>query len=464
MKIRTKITLLFATLVTAILLLISFSVYYLTSIDRANLASRRLRSRAIYNAQLFSILEKDKKQQLDRLNNNSILQIPGLSVRIFNLQGNELYKFERKSSIPLNIDNALIRQVLLNGEIKMTINKQDILVLYPNDIGSTVIVMVAAYDSIGWTRLNDLQRLLILTSFFGIIISLVGGFLFSKQLLGPIGNMIREVNLITSNNLNTSINIGRSKDEINLLAATFNNLLNRLQESFISQRRFISSASHELSTPLTSISSQLQVALQRERNIDEYKNVIKSVHEDVQQMLQLTKSLLEIAKTGDHGSIELKEVRVDELLFNVMVDVQKLNGSYNVEINFDSIPEDDSMLLVFGNSELLAIAFKNVIENGCKFSWDHMVNVDLAIAEKEVRVKVSNKGPVIEKTEQERIFNPFYRSNNSRNIAGFGLGLSLAKRIIGLHRGTIQLNSVEETGTVFLISLPCSNVATPVVS
>lgn len=464
MKIRTKISLLFTTLVTAILLLISFSVYYLTSVDRANLASRRLRSRAIYNAQLFSILEKDKKQELDKLNTNSILQIPGLSVRIFNLQGYELYKFEKENSLPLKIDNALTRQVLLNGELKMTINKQDVLALYPTDIGSNVIVMVAAYDIIGWTRLNKLQQLLILASFVGIIISLIGGYLFSKQLLVPIGNMIREVNLITSNNLNTSIHVGRSKDEMNLLASTFNNLLNRLQESFISQRRFISSASHELSTPLTSISSQLQVALQRERNVDEYKNVIKSVHEDVQQMLQLTKSLLEIAKTGDQGSIELKEVRVDELLFKVMVDVQKLNDSYNVEINFDSIPEDDSMLLVFGNNELLAIAFKNIIENGCKFSWDHLVNVDLSISEKEVHVKVTNKGPVIEKTEQERIFHPFYRSGSSKNISGFGLGLALAKRIISLHRGSIHLNSEEETGTIFMVTLPCSNVGSPLVS
>ena len=463
MKIRTKISLLFTLMVTTILLLISFSIYYMSSLDRAALASKRLRSRSIYNAQLFSVVEKNKKEQLDRLNTNSILQIPGLSVAIFSLQGKVLYRFQSANSLPLSIRPELIRDVMVNGEKRMVIQKKDVLVLYPGEINTPVIVMVAAYDTYGWSRQNKLKQVLIISCILGLIISLVAGYLFSKQLLKPIGNMIRDVNLITSQNLSTTIQVGKSRDELNLLASTFNNLMNRLQESFISQRRFISSASHELSTPLTSISSQLQVALQRERNTDEYRKVIKSVQEDVQQMLQLTKSLLEIAKTGDQGHIELKEIRVDELLFKVMADVQKLSSNYNVELNFDSVPEDDSKLMVFGNHDLLAMAFKNIVENGCKYSPRNAVKVDLSFDEQEVHVKVTNDGPVIEKTDQERIFNPFYRSSNSKNISGFGLGLSLSKRIISLHRGGIQLHSEKETGTVFRVSLPSAHTDNSVI-
>ncbi len=113
------------------------------------------------------------------------------------------------------------------------------------------------------------------------------------------------------------------------LANTFNELLARLQESFAIQRRFISNASHELSTPLTSVSSQVEVVLQKERSAEEYKQVLFSVREDVQQMRQLTKSLLEIAKTGSQGGIELNEVRIDEVLLKVVGDVKKLSASYN---------------------------------------------------------------------------------------------------------------------------------------
>src|SRR5690606_13750473 len=98
------------------------------------------------------------------------------------------------------------------------------------------------------------------------ILSLIVGYLFSHQLLKPVLRMISEANEISSQNLSKRIPPGENNDELSKLANTFNDLLDRLQESFITQNRFISNASHELSTPLTSISSQLQVALQRERS------------------------------------------------------------------------------------------------------------------------------------------------------------------------------------------------------
>lgn len=459
MKIRTKITLLFTLLVATILLLISFSVYYLTSLDRSGLSYKRLRSRATYNAQLFSILD-NPTPQLDRLNTSSILQIPGLSIGIYNLQGKPQYEFAARNSIKFPLDQEIIGEVLVQGEKSLSVNHRDVLVYFSSEISKPLLVVVSGYDRDGWNRLNKLQRLLIISSFAGIGIAVLAGFLFSQQLLRPIGNMINEVNLITSQNLSTTIHAGTSKDEMSELAETFNNLLNRLQDSFIAQRRFISSASHELSTPLTSISSQLQVALQRSRSSDEYKNTIKSVHEDVQQMLSLTRSLLEIAKTGGQV-IELNEIRVDELLFKVMVDVQKLSEEYSVEINFNEIPEDESMLMVFGNSDLLSIAFKNIIENGCKFSPEHHVDVDLTVGNSEVVVKIKNEGSFIDEKDQEHIFQPFYRSSTSGKVPGFGLGLALAKRIIALHRGSIELQSDAASGTMFILTLPCSNFEHP---
>jgi signal transduction histidine kinase len=262
------------------------------------------------------------------------------------------------------------------------------------------------------------------------------------------------VNDISSQNLSTRLHTGESHDEMNQLANTFNELLDRLQGSFTSQRRFISNASHELSTPLTSISSQLQVALQRDRSTDEYRQVIQSVQEDVEQMLQLTKSLLEIAKTGSQGSIELTEVRIDEVLFKVMADVLKINSAYHVDLNFSELPEDDNSFLVFGNGDLLYISFKNIVENGCKFSEDHRSMVDLSFRNNEWIIEVKNKGDVIAEQETEHIFQPFYRSPSASNVPGFGLGLALARRIVALHKGHIKVVSDLISGTTFSISLP----------
>ena len=197
------------------------------------------------------------------------------------------------------------------------------LAFHYTDNRSRIVVVVAGYDADGWQRLKDLRDILLTCLFIGIAIALLVGYAFSVQLVKPIKQIIYEVKHITSQNLSHHIQAGSTQDELNQLANTFNELLDRLQESFVIQRRFISNASHELSTPLTSISSQLEVTLHKERSTEEYKQVIQSVHEDVQQMQQLTKSLLEITKTGTQGSIELSEVRIDEVLLKVTADVQK---------------------------------------------------------------------------------------------------------------------------------------------
>ena len=125
-----------------------------------------------------------------------------------------------------------------------------------------------------------------------------------------------------------------------------------------------------------------------------------------------------------------------------------------MELDFEEFPENDQNLLVFGNGELLYISIKNVIENGCKFSYDHVSKVKLSFHEKAIQVEVHNEGDIIRKEEQENIFQPFYRSRNSTQVQGFGLGLALARRIISLHKGTINVQSSVESGTRFLITLP----------
>nr|WP_246457055.1 HAMP domain-containing sensor histidine kinase [Flavihumibacter stibioxidans] len=282
------------------------------------------------------------------------------------------------------------------------------------------------------------------------------GYLFSKQLVKPISSIIEEVNNISSHNLSHRIDAGSGQDELFQLANTFNDLLNRIQESFTIQRRFISNASHELSTPLTSISSQLEVTLHKNRSEEEYRKVLLSIQEDVQQMRQLTKSLLEIAKTGHQGSIELHEVRLDEVLLKITGAVQKLSPDYQVQLNFDELPEDESRCLVFGNADLLYSAISNIVENGCKYSPDHTSKVALRFTENELIVDVLNQGDVIAQEEVEHIFQPFYRSPVNSHQKGFGLGLALAKRIIGLHKGHIEVKSGPVQGTLFRITLPSS--------
>lgn len=171
-------------------------------------------------------------------------------------------------------------------------------------------------------------------------------------------------------------------------------------------------------------------------------------------MRQLTKSLLEVAKTGYEGGLELSEVRIDEIVLRIVSDTKKLNTRYEIDLEFGEFPDEDKATLTYGNPDLLYSAIKNIVENGCKFSSTREVFVSLHFENNKIQVAVKNFGRLIPDIELENIFHPFYRGSTATDIRGFGLGLALAKRIILLHKGTIKVRSTQEQGTVFSVELP----------
>jgi signal transduction histidine kinase len=244
------------------------------------------------------------------------------------------------------------------------------------------------------------------------------------------------------------------KDEWNYLTETLNELLDRLQQSFEMQRRFISSASHELSTPLTSISSQLEVALQRTRSAGEYQKVMQSVYQDVHHLGKLIQTLLAFATISDiKGGIEINSIRIDEILMQIPGEIAKMNQEYIVKLDFDQLPENVEKLLVFGNAELLLTAVRNVVTNACKYSPDHLAKIKLTVESDQIIIAVRDNGKGISENNLKNIFQPFYRTEDSKSIAGFGVGLPLAYRIIKLHKGKIKVDSIVGKGTTVSIQL-----------
>ena len=453
MKIRNRITLLFTLLVTAILLFLNIAVYYFTSVEAKEAFYKRLKSRASNNAQIFAFFGDSSISMLQRIDASSLALLPRKSVTILDTTGRILYQHNGDLAEPLRIDSSLITEVRKSNETYFGIKERNAIGLNFKDATRNFITVVAAYDEDGQMRLAQLRKILFFSLMLGMLVTLITGFIFSSQLVKPIASVIDEVKAISSHNLSKRLPVGTSQDELSELTRTFNELLNRLQDSFTTQRRFISNASHELSTPLTSISSQLQVTLQNERSIDEYQRVMTSIQEDVEQMRQLIKSLLEIAKAGSQGSIELNELRIDELLLKVTADIRKVSSQYEVVLEFDDLPDNENQCLVYGNSDLLYSAIKNIIENGCKYSPDHTSVVKISFDPSAVRIDVMNNGDVIAEEEIEQIFQPFYRGEKNSEIKGFGLGLPLAKRIIAIHKGDISVSS-DLNGTVFSITLP----------
>jgi len=291
----------------------------------------------------------------------------------------------------------------------------------------------------------------------GMIITLLAGYFFSINLLRPLSDMNREMKEISHQNLSRRIQMDNKKDELGELTATFNNLLDRLEVSFNNQKRFIANASHELSTPLTAISSQLDVALMQNRSDKEYQEVLTSIQEDVMHLNNLVKKLLELAKAAAGKGISLEPVRVDEILLKAAEEVNTVHKDFQVSFTFDEIPEDEALCYVYGNEELLFVAFKNMMENACKYSREHKAWVTLSIQPGKKTINIKDRGIGIPGSEIEKVFEPFFRSEKAEQLSeGAGLGLSMSARIIRLHKGEISLHSEPGIGSIFTITLPAN--------
>ena len=136
-----------------------------------------------------------------------------------------------------------------------------------------------------------------------------------------------------------------------------------------------------------------------------------------------------------------------------------MNKEYSVKLEFEQLPENEEKLLVFGNAELLFIAIKNVVINACKYSPNHLAKIKLTAEPKEILISVTDEGKGISENDLKNIFQPFYRTEDSKAVTGFGVGLPLVHRIIKMHKGEIKVNSVVGKGTTVLIQLPIAENA-----
>ncbi len=451
MKLGFKINLLFTGIVCCILLGMAFLIFGLSNENIHRNFRQQIRSRAGRTAYLYDLFRTDTTNLLKSLDANAPPVLINKNIGIYSTDYKELYGFHDQGAQELKPDTAWLYKAKEDGEYFLKRDEKDIgIFLYKNG----VLVVIAAENIAGKAYLNNLKKIFVIYLPLAMVVTLLAGYLFSRTIVRPIRQTIHDVKLITSQNLSHRLYTGKRKDELAELNETFNALLNRLEESFAMEKRFISNASHELSTPLTSISSQIDVALLQERTTGEYRKVLSSLLKDAKDLHQLVRNLLEIAKAGSHGAISLEKVRIDEILIKAHSEVLRQNSNYKIELAFPDLPENENECMLFGNTHLLHSAFKNILENGCKYSPDNKTKVDLLIKGTEAEMIFRNKSEHLPSEEIEKLFEPFYRGGNAGDMPGVGLGLTLTRRIIGLHKGVLTIYSDPVTGTTIRITLP----------
>lgn len=453
MSIRNRLTLQFVLLASLVLGMASFAIYFQSAVFRKEEFYTRLDPR-IFNATKL-LLESDapKDQVYEKLELSNPVKLTDESMVLLDANLNVL--FSSGDSLWSRIDTSLINRVKRDIKIRYSSGEREGLGILQTLPKGQFYAFISANDLYGRRKISNLIEMLLLTNFSALVLMLFLGRAYAERALNPLKRLVSQVQSINERNLSTRVSEGNGKDEIAQLAASFNAMLGRLEGAFRSQRSFIANASHEMRTPLTAISGQLEVLLLKDRNSDEYKKAVSSVIDDIRSLSNTTNRLLMLAQAGSEQTVtDFAPVRVDEALWQARTDLLKMNPGYKVTVVLDGV-EDIEVLSIQGNEQLIRSVVLNLMENACKYSSDHQAHVKIGLAEKNLQIVVSDHGIGIPPQDLKAVTEPFYRGTNTHNITGHGLGLSLVKRIIELHGGTIVISSVLGKGTEVKVSLPC---------
>jgi len=289
-------------------------------------------------------------------------------------------------------------------------------------------------------------------------LAVVGAFLLfglgvwwlSRQVLAPVQRVTKAAARVSSRDLSQRVPVPASQDEMRELAVAINHMLDRLQESFETQRRFTADASHELRTPVTAIVGHTNYLLRRTRPSPEQVDSLTVIRQEAERMAKLVNDLLELARADAGFSIDKEPMNLLEVVEAVRDELQPVAGSASIEVNCAR-----PLVEVEGDPGRLKQVVLNLVQNSLNAGAQH-VHIDLATVNREVRLEVLDDGPGIPQEAIAHLFDRFYRVDGARSTRGngSGLGLAIVRWIVQQHAGTVEVASKSGEGSVFTVTLP----------
>ncbi|MBW4085323.1 cell wall metabolism sensor histidine kinase WalK [Paenibacillus sp. S150] len=334
------------------------------------------------------------------------------------------------------------------------------------------VLQVAAYTGEQDRLMLNLKNILLVGSFATLIAAFTFGLFLARKAMSPIDKVIEAANGIqTGTDLSSRIVYDGPQDEIGRLIQTVNSMLGRmegfykeLEDSYATQRRFVSDASHELRTPLTTIRGNIDL-LQKiwELEPDESRMTeaeirqlsiesVKDIADESKRMSRLVADMLSLARADTGRTFDIEPVALEPMMTEVarrasflprqaewsVGDLSQLNGKY-----------------IVGNKDYLQQMMFIFIDNAFKYTPEGKVTLDAVFYQNQVGIRIADTGIGMDKDEVPHIFDRFYRADESRGITeGIGLGLSIAKWIIDEHGGSVEVVTRQGEGTTFVIWLP----------
>lgn len=453
MSLKVKFAFWFAVFVVLILLITFAGIYFQSDAFRKEEFYGRLRQKALTTQRLFVEIQEIDSVQLRIIDRNNLTALPEERILIFDSSDRMIYSSVDADSILIDYD--FIRDVRQYHELRRTDPQtaHEWLGLLVDHGTAPYVVIGAAYDRYGLTKMQNLRNVLVGTGLSGVVLAVLLAYLYVRNIVGrPLSRLREKIAAIPGDDLKARLEVTDDQDELSVLAHNFNALLERLERAFDAQRGFVQFASHELRTPLANMLSETENALTKPRSPEEYQQTLQSLREEQSRLIEMSNALLLLShyEQAELGR-RTPKVRIDEVLYNTIDEVRALAPNARILLDFASLPKDQHDLEVQGNESLLRTAFRNLIENARRYAHDQTVHIHLLPATGRLEIRFENWGSTLSDAETRLLFTPFFRGSNAFGKRGFGLGLTIAQRILRLHKAGLEYQTPEPGLNRFIV-------------
>ncbi len=485
-SVRTRLTLWYLAVMVFIICLFGGSLYATQTFLNADAAESRLETQLYQDSQRFA--QTYKQALLDR-------QVP--TALHLNQSSQEMVLLLRPDGSILDLRGPLMGSVIQPLQARAEQNAQMIDLTVPQNHSQGWGWWAKDNGSGWWAEENDYRILLtpvlnqnarVATLLVGLprqspfipflaiwlfhgtlalLVAAIGGYWLAGKALRPVKMITRTANEINATDLRRRLHLKR-RDEFGELAATFDQMLARLEAAFKRQTQFTADASHELRTPLTIIDLEINRALTQLERPEEYRQILEQIQAENEQMTYIVNNLLTLAR-ADTGQLVLQRevVDVSDIALACVERLLSLAQQSHITLSTGPLPE----LLVCGDPQYLSRMFMNLIENAIKYTSGIGTRVHVELACEQERwavVRMQDDGPGIAEEHLPSLFERFYRVDKARarkieqtsvapgkqDPGGTGLGLAIVQWIVQAHGGEVGVESKPGSGSVFQVRLP----------
>ncbi|MHC5108730.1 MAG: HAMP domain-containing sensor histidine kinase [Planctomycetota bacterium] len=404
--------------------------------------------------------------------------LAGYYVQIIDVDGHPLFQSKnlaatslpRGDAVPPKPEHSPYRCETIRGDDSRSVLGNDgqlrmCTLATEGDDGSIMVVQIARNLEPVRATIRSLTLTLLILVVFGLIVAALASWLITGRILVPLKSIADKADNLSITSLDNRLE-GGGRDEVSMMASSLNAMLDRLQQSFHAQERFLSAVSHELRTPLAVLLGQAQVLARQSRDPDEYERFLTSVQDEARTLSRTVESLLTLARAEagfPHASTS--PVSINEAVIDAVAKCSPLADQREVILvpELDMPDASHTEPIVSGDDALLGLMVSNLIRNAIKYAPpESSVDVAVSTAEGQVEITVRDRGPGIPDEYIQRVFDRFFQvPEDEASYKGIGIGLTITRGVAEMHGGSVAASNHPEGGCVFRVRIPLAEPPHP---